>query len=224
MSRPTVFGASYSVYVRIVRLALEEKGVPYDLHEVDAFAPGGPPADYLARHPFGRIPAFEHDGFRLYEAGAISRYVDASFPGPALLPLEARARARVNQIMSILDSYAYRTMVWDVYVERVRAHTLGREPDEARIAAALPRAETCLRALADLQGGAPWLVGAQLTLADLHAAPMIALFRLAPEGSTLLARFAGLSEWWERMAARPSIAATRFPIEQERSRGAATQR
>jgi hypothetical protein len=55
-----VFGAAYSVYVRAVRLALTEKSVPYELVEIDVFAPGGPPADYLVRQPFGRIPAFPH--------------------------------------------------------------------------------------------------------------------------------------------------------------------
>ena len=71
MSEPIVFGAAYSVYVRIVRLALEEKGVAYRLEEVDIFAEGGPPADHLARHPFARIPAFEHEGFALFETAAI---------------------------------------------------------------------------------------------------------------------------------------------------------
>jgi glutathione S-transferase len=216
MGSPIVYGARYSVYVRIVRLALEEKAVPYRLQEVDIFAPGGPPPDYLERQPFGRIPAFEHDGFRLYESGAISRYVDEAFPQPPLMPEGPQARARVNQIVSLLDSYAYRTLVWDVFVERVRAHTLGREPDEARIAAALPRAETCLRALSELRGDHPWLAGAALTLADLHAAPMLALFRLAPEGAALLERFPGLASWWERLDDRPSMAATRFPLELER--------
>ena len=90
-----VFGAAYSVYVRIVRLALEEKGVPYRLEEIDIFAEGGPPADYLARHPFARIPAFEHEGFCLFEAAAITRYVDEAFDGPALMPQDAKMRARV---------------------------------------------------------------------------------------------------------------------------------
>jgi len=72
-----------------------------------------------ARHPFGKIPAFEHAGFRLYEAGAITRYVDEAFPGHRLQPDDACGRARTNQIISILDSYAYRTLVWDIYVERV---------------------------------------------------------------------------------------------------------
>jgi hypothetical protein len=72
VSQPIVFGAAYSVYVRAVRLTLSEKRVSYRLQEVDIFAPGGPPADYLARQPFGRIPAFEHDGFALYETAAIT--------------------------------------------------------------------------------------------------------------------------------------------------------
>jgi glutathione S-transferase len=79
---PIVFGAPYSVYVRAVRLALEEKGVAYELVPVDIFGPGGPPADHMRRHPFGKIPAFEHEGFRLYEAGAVTRYVDETFCRP----------------------------------------------------------------------------------------------------------------------------------------------
>ena len=37
----TVYGAAYSVYVRIVRIALHEKGVPYDLVPIDVFAEEG---------------------------------------------------------------------------------------------------------------------------------------------------------------------------------------
>ncbi|TIU67935.1 MAG: glutathione S-transferase family protein, partial [Mesorhizobium sp.] len=61
MSKPILYGADYSVYVRIARLALEEKGIGYDLVPVDVFAPEGVAAWYLEHHPFGRIPAFEHD-------------------------------------------------------------------------------------------------------------------------------------------------------------------
>lgn len=212
MSEPVVYGRPFSVYVRIVRQTLEEKGVSYRLVEIDPFAPGGPPAEYRERQPFGRIPAFEHDGFRLYEAGAISRYVDEAFPGPPLQPRAPKARARMNQAISILDSYAYRTLVWDIFVERVRAPANGRAPDEARIAAALPKAETCLAALASLDDG-DWLAGPVLTLADLHAAPMLAYFRMAPEGPQIMARHPRLERWWSAMAARPSMVATRSPLE-----------
>ena len=53
---------------------------------VNVFAPDGIPAWYTDLHPFGRMPAFEHDGFRLFETAAISRYVDEAFAGPALQP------------------------------------------------------------------------------------------------------------------------------------------
>ncbi len=214
MTEPIVFGAAYSVYVRAVRLALAEKGVAYRLEEVDIFAEGGPPADYLERHPFARIPAFEHDCFRLYEATAISLYVEEAFDGPPLMPEGPKARARVHQLLSILDTYAYRTLVWDVYVERVLVPQEGGTPDQAKIAAALVRAGTCLAAVESLMGAGPWLAGARVSLADLRAFPMFELFRKAPEGARLLAGYQDLSRWHEAMAARPSAMATRPPIEE----------
>ncbi len=214
MSNPVLFGAPYSVYVRAVRIALHEKSVPYRLEPVDIFAPGGVPPEYLARHPFGRIPAFEHDGFRLYESGAISRYVDEAFPGPALQPANPRSRARMNQVLSILDSYVYRCLVWDIFVERVRAPAQGRAPDEGRIAAAQPRAATALAALADILGDHAFLAGDAPSLADCHAAPMIVYGRMAHEGRALLAGQPRLAAWWERMATRPSLAATHSPLEE----------
>jgi len=214
VTAPIVFGATYSVYVRTVRLTLEEKGVGYRLDEVDVFAPGGAPRDYVEqRHPFGRIPAFEHDGFRLYETGAITRYVDAAFAGPRLQPTDPRACARMNQIIGLLDNYAYRTLVWDIFVERVRALAQGRQPDEARIAAALPKAELCLRALVDLMGESPYLVGHDLTLADLHAAPMFIYFRMAAEGAALMRQMPALNPWLTKIDRRASVAATRSPLE-----------
>ena len=171
--KPMLFGEPYSVYVRAVRLALEEKNVAYELVPVDIFKPGGPPPEHYARHPFGKIPAFEHAGFRLYEAGAITRYVDEAFPGPRLQPEHPRARARMNQIISILDSYAYPALVWDIYVERVSRPASGAAPDEQRIAASLPRAEVCLAVISGLMDEAPWLAGKSISLADLHAAPML---------------------------------------------------
>ena len=214
MAEPIVFGGAYSVYVRTVRLILEEKGVGYRLDEIDVFAPSGPPRDYIEqRHPFGRIPAFEHDGFRLYETGAITRYVDAAFAGRPLQPADPRACARMNQVIGVLDNYAYRPLVWDIFVERVRASAQGRQPDEARIAAALPQAEKCLRALIALMGDGPYLVGRDLTLADLYAAPMLIYFRMAAEGAALLRQAPVLEAWLARIDRRTSTHATRSPLE-----------
>lgn len=204
MDRPVLYGADYSVYVRIARLALHEKQVEYDLVPVDIFAPGGPMEDHLERHPFGRIPAFEHDGFRLYETGAIVRYVDEAFSGPPLQPDDIRSRAIMNQITSLLDAYAYRPMVWDVAVERLQK----RPADEARIAEGLRKAGVALQALTDLKRPGPWLLGDSPTLADLHAGPILAYFRKAPEGQALLSEYPGIEECFKRLVQRPSFAAT----------------
>ncbi|TPM41624.1 glutathione S-transferase family protein [Mesorhizobium sp. B2-3-4] len=204
MTKPILYGADYSVYVRIARMALEEKGIDYELVPLDIFAADGIPAWYLERHPFGRIPAFEHDGFRLFETNAIARYVDEAFDGPALQPADARGRARMGQMTGMLDAYGYRAMVWDVAVERLEK----AEPDEALIAGGLSQAETVLRVLTSLKAPGPWLLGDQLTLADLHAAPIIGYFLKVAEGQKRLAQFAEIHAWWGRIAARVSFAKT----------------
>jgi glutathione S-transferase len=203
--RPIVYGAAYSVYVRAVRLALAEKGVAYDLVEVDVFAEGGVPHDHLLRHPFGRIPSFRHGRFELYESGAIERYIDEAFAGPALQPATPVGRARLNQMTGILDNYAYRTLVWDIYVERVSAPREGRATDETRLQVALPKAARCLSAIEDLMENDQWLVGTRLSLADLHAVPMIGYAVQAPEGRDLLAQHRRLASWWDAMRRRPSV-------------------
>jgi glutathione S-transferase len=200
--RPIVYGAAYSVYVRAVRLTLIEKGVAYDLVEADVFGSRADRAAQLARHPFGKIPAFEHGALKLYESQAIERYVDEAFAGPPLQPGEATQRARMNQALGVLDAYAYPELVWGVHTERVEKPRRGMAPDEARIAAALVKSETCLRALEEIMGDGAWLAGPSLTLADLHGAPIIDYFRGAPEGLALLSRFPRLSAWWDRIEAR----------------------
>ncbi|OBQ68466.1 glutathione S-transferase family protein [Mesorhizobium loti] len=204
MTKPILYGADYSVYVRIARMALEEKGIDYELMPLDIFAAEGIPAWYLEHHPFGRIPAFEHDGFRLFETNAITRYVDEAFDGPALQPADTRGRARMGQMTGMLDAYGYRAMVWDVAVERLEKP----EPDETLIASGLSQAQTVLRVLTSLKAPGPWLLGDHVTLADLHAAPIIAYFLKVADGQKLLAEFPEIQAWWDRIAARQAFAMT----------------
>lgn len=205
MTRPIVYGARYSVYVRIVLLTLREKGVAHDVVEVDVFAEGGPPAEHLVRHPFGKIPSFEHDGVHLYEAAAIARYVDEAFPGTPLQPADPLARARMAQAISLLDNYAYRPWVWGLYVERVSKPKRGAVSDEARIAESLAKGETAAAALEAIHGSRRFLAGDALSLADLHAAPMVEYLVKATEGAALLARHKRLEAWWRELTKRPSV-------------------
>ena len=97
MSHPIVYGDAISTYVRSVRLALEEKGVPHDLVAVDLIKGEQKSVGHLARNPWGKMPAFEHEGHLFYESSAIVRYIDAAFSGPALMPAGAVGCIRVNQ-------------------------------------------------------------------------------------------------------------------------------
>ena len=204
--QPSLFGPSYSVYVRIVKIALAEKEVGYNQVEFDVFDRNDWPADWLQRHPFGQVPAFEHDGFRLYETRAITRYIDEAFDGPSLQPGNAHDIARMEQAISVLDGQGYRPMVWGIYVERAGRSRSG-ESDEAKIAAALPQAERCLAALAEILGGQPFLAGAEFSLADVQAAPIFSYFTLAAEGRELLSAQPALQDWWNSLSARSSVCA-----------------
>lgn len=213
MTPPTLFGAAYSVYTRTARLTLAEKGVDHRFDEVDVFAPGGPPAAHLARHPFGKIPAFEHGGLRLYETAAICRYVDEAFDGPAPQPATPAGRATMAQAIGICDSYLYRAGVWDIYVERSRLPQRGGISDQAKIGAAIPTVRKALSELARLSTGRPLIAGPALSLADLHAYPMLTLLRLAPEGLDLVRQVPAIEAWHQRIDARPSSVKTRFAVE-----------
>ena len=209
MAKPVIYGPGYSTFARTVRLALEEKGADYDLVEVDLLSGAGQSAEHLARHPFGKVPAFEHDGFALYETDAIVRYVDESFPGTDLVPADARSRARMNQAMSVLASYAYPCLIGQIFMQRAVMPIIGNASDEAAIAAALPKAETALGALEQLIDGNRYLAGERLSLADLLLIPIYDYVRQTPEGEKLLQATPNLRRWWDEVRTRPSVEKTR---------------
>ena len=205
METATLFGASYSVYTRIAQLVMQEADLPYDLVEIDVFSEEGPPAGFAERHPFGKIPAFEHEGLRLFETDAIAQYVVGTCGCGDFLPPDPRERSRVIQIMRIMDNYGYPFLVWGIYAEEVE-HGRPVEPG------AVARARNVL-AVIDSLAGRPFIAGANLTLADLWAVPMFAYLRLAPTGTQLLGGFPSLHTWLQRILQRPSLAATQYPAE-----------
>jgi glutathione S-transferase len=214
-----VHGVPGSPYVRAALLALEEKGAEY---EFPAMALGTlKQQPHLSRHPFGRIPAFEHDGWMLYETQAIMRYVDAVVPGPRLQPEEPRAAARMNQLMGITDWYVMRQVSVPITRNRVVAPRVNRPVDEDAIVNAIPDARICIAEIARLLDGRPWMVGDALSLADLLLAPHLSMFAQAPEGAQILQEHGNLNRWLARIEARPSMQATTWDRLLERVKAAA---
>ena len=207
MAKPILYGPGYSTYTRSARLALEEKGVDYDLVEID-FIGGGMSDEYLARQPFAKVPAFEHDGLGLYETSAIERYVDEAFDGPALQPSTPAQRARMTQVISVVDSYTYGPTIGKLVIQRLVQPILGGTADESVIAEALPDVEKCMGALERILGDNEYLAGGAMTLADLHLAPVFGYFTGTPESKPILDKNPGLAAWWQRMEGRESMVKT----------------
>lgn len=208
MADPVLFGPGFSTFVRTVRLALEEKGVAYRLEEVDILSGAHTQPEHVARHPFAKVPAFEHDGFKLYETRAITRYVDDAFDGPDLQPADARGRARMDQFISIIDAYAYPCVIGQIVIQRLVVPLQGGTPDEAAIEGAVAMAQTSIDAIEGLLGDAPFLAGASISLADLHVIPVFDYCRQTPEGDKLLANAPKLGRWWATVGGRESVVKT----------------
>ena len=201
----------YSVYSWIARLVLAEKAVDYDYVEVNPFA-SDMPADYLVLHPFRRVPTLLHDDFVVYETAAITRYIDETFPGPALLPFAPRQRARMTQIIAMIDAYGYWPMVRQVFSHSVFRPKSGQPFDEREIRAGLVASERVVGALEALAADDPYLAGDRVTLADLHLAPMMSYFVAAEAGAAVLARHPKLSRWWTLIRSRTGFVETAPPL------------
>jgi glutathione S-transferase len=209
MARPIVYGPAGSTYVWSTRLALAEKGVAHELVEIPFGEHRQEP--HVARHPFAKVPAFEHDGFALYETQAILRYIDEGFPVAPLQPTDLHQFARMSQIMGIVDAYAWPAIARDILVNRVLAPRLGLPVDEEAVAAALPRARLCISEIARLMGEQPFLAGERVSLADLMVIPLLYYFSRVPEGEAPIAEHPDLRAWIGRMEQRQSFQVTKPP-------------
>ncbi len=210
MSEFTVFGVPQSTYVWTTRMALDEKGVPYELKPM---APGAGGAS--VSHPFGKIPIVRHGDFTLYETVAITRYIDRTFVGPRLQPADTRALAIMDQWISAISDYAYQPMIRELVFPRLVYPAMGRPTDEGVIAAALPKIRTQLSLFEAALKPGPYLAGDAVTLADLFLAPILYWVEMTPEGRLLLAEFPAVGRWRTAMGKRASYAKNVPPMPQK---------
>jgi glutathione S-transferase len=210
MAHPIVYGPAFSTYVWSARLALAEKGVTHELVEVPFGAHRDEP--HLERQPFAKVPAFEHDGFVLYETQAIMRYVDERFAGAPLQPEDVHQWSRMNQIIGIVDAYAWPAIAGTILFNRVLVpRFLGGTPDEAAIAAALPRARLCLAEIDRLMEDNRFLVADYVSLADLMVIPLLYFFGNVFDGRAPMAEHPKLQNWVRHMEKRQSFQVTKPP-------------
>jgi glutathione S-transferase len=165
---------------------------------------------HLSRQPFAKVPAFEHDGFALYETQAIMRYVDERFAGTPLQPEDVHEWSRMNQIIGIVDAYARPSIAEVILFNRMLVpRFLGGTPDETAIAAALPRACLCLSEIDRLMEDHRFLASDHVSLADLMVIPLLYYFANVPDGRGPLAEHPRLQNWIRHMETRQSFQVTK---------------
>ena len=207
MSEFIVHSVPGSPFGRAVLIALHEKQAPF---RFAAIPPGGTKVEpHLSRHPFGRVPVLEHDGFMIYETQAILRYLDRVLGGVALTPSDAKAAGRMDQVMNICDWYLFQGVNNIIGFQRVVApRLLGLPTDEAAIAAAMPRARTVFAELSRLLGPKAYFAGDAISLADILTGSHMDFLSVTPEWTTLTEATPNLVAWRARLNARESFAAT----------------
>ncbi len=206
MSTMTLWGFDGSTYVRTVKMLLAEKHFT-DFEQVPLNVLAGEPksADHLARHPFGKVPVLDHDGLRLLETSAITRYLNDVLPGTSLVPAATKDRARMDMAMSLVDSYGYGALLAGVAGYHLFPDFVGGKNDVA-LKAGIDNGRTLLALLMQTKGSSPFIAG-DLSLADLYVAPIAAYVAMTPDARAVFA-VDGFADWWQRVQALESFKAT----------------
>ncbi|GBE42585.1 putative glutathione S-transferase [bacterium BMS3Bbin10] len=209
MSELEIIGADLSTFVRSCRIACMEKGADYDL----TFDYPNGIADlqseaHLALHPFGRMPAMRHDGFVLFEASAICRYIDDTFEGPALVPGERRQAAVMEQWISASNDYVATHLTRNYIIKYAFPQTEDGAPDMEAINEALPKVRDTLKILNGALEDGPYLLGQTPYIADFFLLPILDYVASMPEGADLLGAAPNVARFRDAFSKRASYAAT----------------
>ncbi len=98
-----LFHASISNCSQKVRLSLDEKGLPWESHEVDLTVSEHLTPEFLSINPRGLVPVLVHDGIAVNESSDILHYLDTTFPDRPLSPADPQMRALMNDWLRLWD-------------------------------------------------------------------------------------------------------------------------
>jgi len=197
-----IYGHPMSTCTRKVLTTLAEKGHRADLVLVDLMKGEHKQPEHLARQPFGVIPVFEDDdGFQLYESRAIIRYLDAKLSGPSLTPSDLKARARMEQWISVEQSN-FSNNAMKIVMEAMFAPMRGATPNQDAIKQGREGSAKALDVLDKALAGGEYLAGA-FSLAEIAYMPYLEYMVAAGAGDLLTER-PNVAAWWTRISERPS--------------------
>jgi len=203
-----VYGLAMSTCTQRVLTTLVEKGLKYELVNVDFAAGEHKSPKYLEeKQPFGVIPVLvDDDGFKIYESRAICRYLELKYKGKGteLIPSKsAAAQGLFEQAASIETSY-FDPNASGIVAERVFKKMKGLgEADETKVASLKEQLNAKLDVYEKILSKQPYLGGQEFTLADLFHLPYGSWLVKIGEGSFFESR-PNVKQWWNKITSRPS--------------------
>jgi glutathione S-transferase len=197
-----VHGHPMSTCTRKVLTTLAEKGHEAQFVLVDLMKGQQKSPEYMAKHPFGVIPFFEDDGFTMYESRAIIRYLDAKLSGPKLTPSDLPSLGRMEQWMSIEQSY-FTPNCMGIVMEMFFKPMRGGKPDMDKVSKARDETAKVLDVVDRALMTQGHLAGDRFSLADVCWMPYLQYLSATPHG-TLITERPHVKSWWERLRTRPS--------------------
>ena len=178
----TLHGFAISNYYNKVKLALLEKGVPFEEKYEGVREKGGA---LLAASPLGKIPYLTTPQGCLCESQVILEYLEAAYPDKPLLPRDAFAAAKVRELVTFID--------WHLEIAARQLYPsafFGAPPlSEANSARIRKEVEQKIDAVKQLLKFGPYAAGDSFTLADCCAfadLPLVGLATKAVYGEDLL--------------------------------------
>jgi glutathione S-transferase len=204
MSDIKLYSARACPFAHRTRLVLAEKGIPFELVEIDL---ANKPAWFGNVSLYGKVPALEHAGQRIVESAVINEYIEESFPEPRLLPGEPVRRA----LARIWIDFANTRLAVAYAKVLLGATEADREAGKAELFAALERVER--EAVPQLSGTGPYFLGVEPSLVDFTFYPWFErLGALEQHTGFQPPALERLTRWREVVQARPSVRAIENPI------------
>lgn len=205
MPNITLYGTPVSTYVRTVRLLLAEANIDYQLKDIGIFNGDNQTDAYLAKHPFGKIPAIEIDGIKIYETAAISYYLNQKLAGGKFAPVDLLSQTRMRQIEAIIDNYLYPQAIGTIVIQNLIVPQQGGKTDQQAVEKAIAPTQKALSAIEELYIGNPFLVGSLISIADFYLIPIFVYLQQTPEFAAVTADVPKLKAWWDEVKILASV-------------------
>jgi glutathione S-transferase len=192
---------------RIVRLVLEEKGLPFERVNIDVTKGENRTPEFLKLNPRGKVPVLIHSmpegDVLLSESSVINEYLEEVFPHPPLMPATPAKRAHVREMVYLFDTQLSPTTGL-LIIEKLLKKPAEQRADFVAERVAATR-DILARLVEMMDDGGPYLAG-DFSLADASFIPVLAV--MAPVGITLEQEFPKLARWMVEVKRRPSFTAS----------------